>query len=317
MEELLTFSSSDLEATLLDENKPFDLQFLQFFSDISYDDLKKVNKVWSKVTQQRKVSLLQELENLMRIDTLISCDDFGVFALDDEDPVIKSQAINLLWECVDQNLATRFMSLLLEDKDPALSASAASGLGKFVLLGELDEIPQDLSKKIQNTLVEKYVSSSDQQLKQSILESLGYISSPQINDFITEAIKRPEKEWVLSALFAISRSANENWSKIILKKLDDLDPDVQLEAIKAAGELEIADAKETIIELLESSSPEEEIHLQAIWSLSMIGGNDIQVLFQKMIDSSDSEKEAAMLEMAMDNLELTNSFEEFNLYEDE
>ena len=317
MEELLTFSSSDLEATLLDENKPFDLQFLQFFSDISYDDLKKVKKVWSKVTQQRKVSLLQELENLMRIDTLISCDDFGVFALDDEDPVIKSQAINLLWECVDQNLATRFMSLLLEDKDPALSASAASGLGKFVLLGELDEIPQDLSKKIQNTLVEKYVSSSDQQLKQSILESLGYISSPQINDFITEAIKRPEKEWVLSALFAISRSANENWSKIILKKLDDLDPDVQLEAIKAAGELEIADAKETIIELLESSSPEEEIHLQAIWSLSMIGGNDIQVLFQKMIDSSDSEKEAAMLEMAMDNLELTNSFEEFNLYEDE
>jgi len=317
MEELLTFSSSDLEATLLDENKPFDLQFLQFFSDISYDDLKKVKKVWSKVTQQRKVSLLQELENLMRIDTLISCDDFGVFALDDEDPVIKSQAINLLWECVDQNLATRFMSLLLEDKDPALSASAASGLGKFVLLGELDEIPQDLSKKIQNTLVEKYVSSSDQQLKQSILESLGYISSPQINEFITEAIKRPEKEWVLSALFAISRSANENWSKIILKKLDDLDPDVQLEAIKAAGELEIADAKETIIELLESSSPEEEIHLQAIWSLSMIGGNDIQVLFQKMIDSSDSEKEAAMLEMAMDNLELTNSFEEFNLYEDE
>ena len=317
MEELLTFSSSDLEATLLDENKPFDLQFLQFFSDISYDDLEKIKKVWSKVTQQRKVSLLQELENLMRIDTLISCDDFGVFALDDEDPVIKSQAINLLWECVDQNLATRFMSLLLEDKDPALSASAASGLGKFVLLGELDEIPQDLSKKIQNTLVEKYVSSSDQQLKQSILESLGYISSPQINEFITEAIKRPEKEWVLSALFAISRSANENWSKIILKKLDDLDPDVQLEAIKAAGELEIADAKETIIELLESSSPEEEIHLQAIWSLSMIGGNDIQVLFQKMIDSSDSEKEAAMLEMAMDNLELTNSFEEFNLYEDE
>ena len=317
MEELLAFSSSDLEATLLDEHKPFDLQFLQFFSDISYDDLKKVKKVWSKVTQQRKVSLLQELENLMRIDTLISCDDFGVFALDDEDPVIKSQAINLLWECVDQNLATRFMSLLLEDKDPALSASAASGLGKFVLLGELDEIPQDLSKKIQNTLVEKYLSSSDQQLKQSILESLGYISSPQINEFITEAIKRPEKEWVLSALFAISRSANENWSKIILKKLDDLDPDVQLEAIKAAGELEIADAKETIIELLESSSPEEEIHLQAIWSLSMIGGNDIQVLFQKMIDSSDSEKEAAMLEMAMDNLELTNSFEEFNLYEDE
>ena len=317
MEELLTFSSSDLEATLLDENKPFDLQFLQFFSDISYDDLEKIKKVWSKVSQQRKVSLLQELENLMRIDTLISCDDFGVFALDDEDPVIKSQAINLLWECVDQNLATRFMSLLLEDKDPALSASAASGLGKFVLLGELDEIPEDLSKKIQNTLVEKYVSSSDQQLKQSILESLGYISSPQINEFITEAIKRPEKEWVLSALFAISRSANENWSKIILKKLDDLDPDVQLEAIKAAGELEIADAKETIIELLESSSPEEEIHLQAIWSLSMIGGNDIQVLFQKMIDSSDSEKEAAMLEMAMDNLELTNSFEEFNLYEDE
>jgi len=252
----------------------------------------------------------------MQVDTLVSCDDFGFFALDDDDPVIKSEAIGLLWECTNLNLASRFIDILQKENDPVLSAAAAAGLGKFVLLGELEEIPQKHAKRVIDTLIQKYHSTLDVTLKQSILESLGYISNAQVNGFITDAINQPEKEWVLSALFAISRSANEDWEKIVLEKLNDLDPEVQLEAIKAAGELEITEGKETIIEIMEHSLPEEEIHLQAIWSLSMIGGNDIQNLFDKMLESSDSDKEIAMIEMALENLELTNGFGELDFLDE-
>ena len=317
MAEFIEFSSQEIEKNLLDDTESFALQFLQSFSDITQDDLAKVKKVWPKVSQQRKVNLIQELENLMQIDTLISCDDFGFFALEDDDPVIKSEAIGLLWECTDLNLASRFTNILQEDKDPVLSSAAAAGLGKFVLLGELEEIPQKHSKKVLDTLIQKYLSTQNAMLKQSILESLGYVSSAQVNSFIIEALNQPEKEWVISALFAISRSANEDWGKVVLDKLNDLDPDVQLEAIKAAGELEIADAKETIIEILELSLPEDEIHLQAIWSLSMIGGTDIRSLLEKMLDSSDSEKESAMIEMALENLELANSFGDIDFFDED
>ena len=317
MAEFIEFSPQEIEKTLIEQADPFPLQFLQLFSDITLEDLQKVEKIWPKVPQQRKVSLLQALEDLMQIDTLISCDDFGFFALDDDDPVVKSQSIGLLWECADLNLASRFIKILEEDKDPDLSAAAASGLGKFVLLGELDEIPQKHADKVMKTLIEKYKTTDNDALKQNILESLGYASNAQVNGFITEAIKQPEKEWVLSALFAIGRSDNEQWRKVILEKLNDLDPDVQLEAVKAAGELEISDSKEIIIDIIKNTSPEEELHLQAIWSLSMIGGNEILNIFDNMLDSSDSEKETGMLEMAIDNLELTNSFDEIDYFNEE
>jgi HEAT repeat protein len=317
MAEFIEFSPQEIERNLLDGSEPFALQFLQSFSDITQEDLAKVKKVWPRVSQQRKVKLIQELENLMQIDTLISCDDFGLFALDDDDPIIKSEAISLLWECMDLNLASRFINILQEDKDPDLSAAAAAGLGKFVLLGELEEIPQKQAKKVLDTLIQKYLSSQNSLLQQSILESLGYASNEQIASFIIEALNQPEKEWIISALFAISRSANEDWAKVVLDKLNDLDPDIQLEAIKAAGELEITDAKDTIIEILELSLPEDEIHLQAIWSLSMIGGADVRNLFEKMLEFSDSEKEIAMIEMALENLELTNSFGELDFFDED
>jgi HEAT repeat protein len=317
MAEFIEFSPQEIERNLLDGSEPFALQFLQSFSDITQEDLAKVKKVWPRVSQQRKVKLIQELENLMQIDTLISCDDFGLFALDDDDPIIKSEAISLLWECVDLNLASRFINILQEDKDPDLSAAAAAGLGKFVLLGELEEIPQKQAKKVLDTLIQKYLSSQNSLLQQSILESLGYASNEQIASFIIEALNQPEKEWIISALFAISRSANEDWAKVVLDKLNDLDPDIQLEAIKAAGELEIMDVKDTIIEILELSLPEDEIHLQAIWSLSMIGGADVRNLFEKMLEFSDSEKEIAMIEMALENLELTNSFGELDFFDED
>ena len=311
------FSQNEIIENLRDETQPIKPQHLHFFSDITSNDLELVKKVWPDLSQERKASLIRNLEKLMEVDTLVSCDDFAFFALEDQDPIVKSQAIHLLWECVDLKLADRFLQILRDDTDPELTASAASGLGKFVLLGELEEIPETQARNILNTLIEKYLTSDKALVRQRILESLGYSDNAQINGFIADAIKQPQKEWVLAALFAISRSANEKWSKIVLEKLNDLDPDVQMEAIKAAGELEIASAKETIIEILENSDPEEDIHLQAIWSLSMIGGNDVHKLFDKLLEMNESEEEADMLETALDNLELTSGFEEIDLFEDE
>jgi hypothetical protein len=60
--------------------------------------------------------------------------------------------------------------------------------------------------------------------------------------------------------------------------------------IEAAGDLEIESAKEQIIEFLKNSTPDEELHTQAIWALSKIGGNDIKELFEDMIEESEDDE---------------------------
>lgn len=309
------YSSDEVINNLLDSNTPFNPQFLHFFSDISLDDLDKIKSIWPEVNRDRKYNLLGNLKSLMKANTLVSCDDIGYFALQDDDPRIRSQAISLLWECSDINLISIFTNFLQNDSNFEVKASAAAALGKFVLLGELEEIPEESANMVQDLLITEYIKTENDPTKQRILESLGYSSNKKVNQFISDALKKDDKKWQLSALFAMSRSANNIWEKVVVEKLTDLDPDIQIEAIKAAGELEIESAKELIIEYMESSTPDEEIHTQAIWALSKIGGNDIRELFEEMVEENDDDEKTDMLEMAMDNLDFNNGIPSFDLFD--
>lgn len=308
------YSSEEVINSLIDYNKPFDPRFLHFFSDISKDDLKKIRSIWSKVESDRKYHLLKDLESLMEVNTLVSYDDFGLFALHDQDPRIRSQAIPLLWECSNIKLISTFMDLLQNDSSLEVNASAAAALGKFVLLGELEEIPEESATMVQDVLFSEYLKTGNDSIKQRILESLGFSSNEKVNQFIENALSKNDKGWHLSALLAISRSANNIWGKVVIEKLSDLDPDIQIEAIKAAGELKIESAKEQIIELMKISTPDEELHMQAIWALSKIGGKDIKELFETLVEESEDEEEADILEMAIDNLELTDGIPSIGLF---
>lgn len=306
METSPEYSSNEVIKNLLESSKSLDPQFLHFFSDISSGDLEKIKSIWGKVNRDRKYNLLKDLVSLMVANTLVSCDDFGYFALQDNDPHIRSQAIRLLWECSDIKLISIFINLLQNDSNFEVNASAAAALGKFVLLSELEEIPVKSAKMVQDFLVNEYIRTENDHTKQRILESLGYSSNEKVNQFITNALKKNDKDWQLSALFAISRSENNIWEKVIVEKLTDLDPDIQIGAIRAAGELEFAFAKEQIIELMESYTPDEVLYKQAIWALSKIGGNDVKELFEEMIEESDDEEKTDMLKMALNNMDITN-----------
>ena len=159
METNLEYSSDDVIKNLLDNSKPFSSQFLLFFSDISLDDLEKLKSIWPEVDRERKCNLLKDLESLMEANTLASCDDFGYFALQDDDPRIRSQAIPLFWECTNIKFIPIFINLLQNDSDPEVNASAAAALGKFVLLGELEEIPEKSANMVQDLLINEYLKT--------------------------------------------------------------------------------------------------------------------------------------------------------------
>ena len=315
METKAEYSSDDVIANLLDNSQPFNPQYLHFFSDISYDNLKSIKAIWPDVDKSRKYNLLKDLEILMEADNLVSCDDFGLFAIEDDDPLIRSQAIHLFWESSNTKLISPFMEFLKNDSHVEVNQSAAAALGRFVLLGELDEIPESLATKVQDFLINEYINTPNIHTRQRILESLGYSSGEKINQFIKLALENIEKEWQLSALLAIGRSADRKWEKAVMEKLTDIDPDIQIEAIKAAGELEIASAKDTILDLLTSTESYEEVHLQAVWALSKIGGSDVVELFEDMIEESEDEEEIEVLELALENLDLSGGIPSFDIFD--
>jgi HEAT repeat protein len=313
MESNTEYSSNDVIANLIDLSKPFNPQYLHFFSDISTDNLELIKAIWADIDPTRKYNLLKDLETLMEVDTLVSCDDFGYFALDDEDPLVKSQAIHLFWETSDIKLISTFVDFLKNNPNNDVKQAAASVLGRFVLLGELDEIPEESANQVQDFLISEYLSTPNTITKQRILESLGYSSREKVNQFIKLALKKNDKDWQLAALLAISRSVDPKWGKVVMEKLNDIDPEIQIEAIKAAGELEIASAKDFLIKLLSNTESYEEAHLQAVWALAKIGGSDVLEVLEEMIESSEDEEEIEILELAIDSLDLTGGIPSFDI----
>ena len=136
----------DIVNALTDINNPFPAQYLPFLSDISEPNLAEIIRIWEDISVKRKVNLLADLERLLESDTLLAFNDIARFALKDNDPNVRSKAIGLLWECEDPGLADEFSRMLEHDQDETVQLSAAEALGRFVLRGELDEIPRRVAR---------------------------------------------------------------------------------------------------------------------------------------------------------------------------
>ncbi len=301
-------------ADLLDNSKPFSPTHLHRFSDIDPADLASLRIAWPNVEAERRVSVLEDLEDLADSDTLVSFDDLARFTLEDSDPRVRAVAIRLLWETDDAKLIPVFIKMMKNDPDETVRAGAAAGLGLFVYLGELEEINADQLERVENNLLNVYHGSDKPIVRRRALESLGYSSRDEVAELIRTAFDSPDRDWRASSLFAMGRSADEAWSNKVLPSLADPDPDVRFEAVRAAGELELAEARQPLLDLISDSEDlDYDLRAAAVWSLSQIGGEGVRSALQKLSDSIEDDDEAFFVEEALDNLDFKEGAGGFGL----
>ena len=291
-------------AALKDVDHPFPARLLRGFSDLSPKDLKEFLNTWPEIPLQRKRSVLEDLEELTELDTLVCFDEIAKVLLDDPDPVVRVIAIRLLWECEDHHIVLAIIEMMLSDTDEAVRSTAASLLGRFVYLGELDEIPDSAKIAAVSNLLEVAGGDDLPSVRLRALESLGYSGNNKVASLIKHAYESSETLWVASALCAMGRSADEQWNDYVLEKLDSGDEEIQFEAVRAAGELEIAASLEQLFALVEEGDHDSEVRLAAIWSLSQIGGPEVKDKLKELLEESESDEETEWIEKALENLDL-------------
>ncbi len=302
-------------AALLDGNTPFPPTYLHRFSDLEPSDLESLRSIWQQINPARRINLLESLEELAEADTLVCFDDLSRMALTDSEPDARAAAIRLLWECEDPRLADQYMNMLESDNNPIVQASAANALGLYIYLGEIDEVSKSLQKKVEDSLLRVLAGNYPTLVRRRALESLGFSSRKEVPRLIREAYERHEKEWTASALFAMGRTIDTRWEKPILANLNNPLSEIQVEAIRAAGQLELASARQPLLDLLDNIEElDEEVQTAVIWSLSQIGGDSVRQSLENLMDEIDDEDSIDFLEDALDNLEFTDGFPHFDLF---
>jgi len=309
-DELIPFQS--VLDNLLDTSEIIPHRHLKEFSDIEPASLEALLETWPRIDRDRKLLLLDQLNALANEDTLVCFDDLGQALLTDDEAQVRIRAMRLLIECEDAHLVPFYIDLLKKDSDPAVRAEAASMLGIFVQLGEFDDIPEEIHHRVEDVLLEVLGSEEEPLIRRRALEGLGFSSREEVPVLIESSFKRQDPDWQASALFAMGRSNDERWAEPVLRMIVSENRRIRLAAVQASGELELKAARPLLLRLLDEEF-DDAIAGAAIWSLSQIGGEDVRIYLQNMLDNAEDDDQVALLEEALDNLAFTEDMSMFDL----
>lgn len=293
---------------LLDVDNPFPARLLYRLSDLEGSELQKFQETWPNLPAWRRKALMEDVQMLGEKDTLLSFESLARFVLADSDPAVRLPATRALWEYEHPSLIKVFLGLLDSDPDPEVRAAAASGLGRFVYEGEIEELPAETLRQIEDRLLAIIQGGEEPvDVRRRALESLGYSGRGEVEGLVENAYQSDNKDWVASALFAMGRSANKRWSASVFAMLESPFPALRGEAARAAGELEMRKAVPRLLELLDD--PDRFTRETSIWSLSQIGGSGVRPVLERLYEEAEDPDELDYLEAALDNLSFTEDMQ--------
>ena len=303
----------ELVDALLNVDKPFHPRYLYRLSDLPDEDLDRLEATWSQVPLWRRQALMEDIEELGESDFVLSFEAVGLLAVKDADPKVRLLGARTLWEFEETKLIPLFSNLLINDKSPDVRAAAATGLGKFIYLGEIEELPQKILVKVEDLLLSVINGKDTPKVRCRALEAIGFSSRKEVAPLIETAYTSGNKDWLTSALFAMGRSANEKWIDKVVSMLQHKIPAIRTEAARAAGELDIKSVRQELFDLLDDDN--EDVRAAAIWSLSQIGGEGVRDRLEDIQRKAQDEEEEDYLESALDNLSFNEEVDRFTLYE--
>jgi len=285
---------------------------LRQFSDMDLATLNAILLAWQAMDADRRRETLARIAEMFEADTRLAFEDLGRALLTDPDPFVRSSAVRLLAESEDPKEAARLIAVVEHDPELEPRIQAAEALGQFVERGELDELEPQVRERVEASLLKVIHGSDPAKVQRAALESLGYSSSPEAGELIGRYLAHHDPQWVESALSAAARSGDNQWDDQVLELITSPDDNVRLAAIEAAGTLSIAEARPLLLKLLEDE-PYPDAYMAAIWSLSQIGGEDVEVTLESLLDQTEDDDLAGFIEEALENLAFTEEMEDFSL----
>ncbi len=290
---------------------------LYALSKMNQESLQLFQKIWPTFPAQRRRDVMQELVEIGEINFEVFFDPVFLLGLADQDAEVRAQAIKGLWENETVNLIEPFIHLLKTDEAIRVRAAAATALGKYIYLKEIEELPIKYGHLIENTLKDTiYLPDEDVEVRRRAVEAIAFSCEAGIDAIIEAAYYDEDEKMQVSAIFAMGRSANADWRKRVIEELDNPNTEIRFEAVRACGELEAKEAVPQLAALLEEDDDMQVMEM-ALWSLGRIGGETARDILELYADS-DVEALALAAESAMEELDLfSGTLDLMNIAEDE
>jgi HEAT repeat protein len=288
---------------------------LYILSGISKSEMETFRGAWPRLPVERRRTILCALVEITEASFEADFNTIFRFCLSDEDEEVRAQAIEGLWEDESIPILRSLIGLLRGDPSALVRARAAAGLGRFVLLAELDELDSELGAEVREVLLRTINNPQEAlEVRRLAVEAISFTGEEEVRKIIEAAYEDEVQRMRVSAVFAMGRSVDPYWGEILLRELKNPDPEMRYEAARACGELELKEAVPTLAHLINDA--DREVQEAAIWALGRIGGRGAR-RFLRTCCESDDEIVAEAAEEALSELEFAEGVLEIPLYGEE
>jgi HEAT repeat protein len=288
-------------AKLVNPNTKLSDSWLTDLSTLSSAELKQLEQAWPTIEAKRRGQIMYHLVELAEDNFELDFDEIFKGRLKDEDAEVRSKAIEGLWESEEASLIEPLIELLEKDSSEEVQAVAATALGKFALLAELEKLRPSYKARISQSLL-AVINDQDKpvEVRRRALEAASPLTLNQLKKAIAEAYRSGDNRLKISALFAMGKSCNTSWLPILLKELSNDDAEIRYEAAGACGELGEEEAASYLCDMV--NDPDIDVRLAAIQALGKIGGPEAKGCLEKCLNHPDEAIQGAAKE-ALSQLE--------------
>jgi hypothetical protein len=282
-------------------------------SDLSRDRVGEFRMAWETLDAEERRRIIHALVEFAEATFEVNFDAIFRIALEDPDHEVRATAIDGLWENEDANLIGPFLVMMRQDPSPQVRAAAASGLGRYVLAGELEKLAEPVESRIMTELLTVGLLAGESiEVRRRAIESAAYACTPEVHDMLEMAYYDEDEKMRLSAVVGMGRSCDQKWKSIILEELQSHSPAMRYEAAWASGELMLQQAVPVLARLVHD--PDRQVSNATIWALGQIGGPQAKRILIDAYDEADEDTETA-LDEALAELALAEGELDLALYD--
>jgi len=285
---------------------------LYLLSKMTNEDWISFQACWLNMSGERRRQIMRTLVEISETNFEVYFNPIFKLGLNDNDSGVRSAAINGLWEEENPTLIPNFIAMMQTDSDSLVRASAATALGRFIYLCEIEELNTDHASTIKAALLKTiHQANEDIDVRRRAIESIAYCSDEDVPPLIEAAYYDEFEPMQISAVFAMGRNADTRWLPYLMNELDNPNPAIRYEAARSCGELEAKPAVEKLIQLIEDDI-DLEVQEVSIWALGNIGGE----LARKSLERYSEHTVETLAQAAIEALEELNLLgDELNLFD--
>ena len=279
-----------------------DPRSLSRLSHLDAKETARLRDAWDLMPVVARRRLVTRLLSMAEADVEVCFSSVFRLGLEDVDAVVRAASIEGLWEDRDLRLVPLLAECLLEDVSAEVQVAAAASLGRFLLLGELEEIPPRVHQIAYRALLTGHLRDDcDGEVRRRTLEALAYAGTETVAELIQEAYESPEDRTRISAVFAMGRSADQRWGLLVQQEILSSNPELRYEAARACGELQNTNAVPGLKEL--TDDVDSEVREAALWALGQIGGDEARASLERFCTTKGDEAVRAAAEDALAHLD--------------